>query len=151
MKALAMVIILQLTRTISGGEIWFLYILTSTLHSSAEQVCDGSACLDPKDQTIIVAVGSQLQIRWGSSGIYPCDPTDGCNGEKIQMQTGDSCEIAFNKDTGDMTRGEFLGPDCKLTRDEDWGATTSNPPNAQDVFLLIERAHPDDRYFKFAA
>jgi len=127
MKALAMVIILQLTRTIA-----------------AEEVCDGSACLDPKDQTIIVAVGSQLQIRWGSSGIYPCDPTDGCDGEKIQMQTGDSCEIAFNKDTGDMTRGEFLGPDCKLTRDEDWGATTSNPPNEQDVFLLIERAHPDD-------
>jgi len=125
MKALAMVIILQLTRTIS-----------------AEEVCDGSACLDPKDQTIIVAVGSQLQIRWGSSGIYPCSAE--CDGEKIQMQDGDGCDINFNTDTGDMTREKFVGDECKQTRDEDWRATTKNPPNEQDVFFLIERAHPDD-------
>ena len=144
-----MVIILQLTRTIAGGPIWIFHILTSTLYSPGEEVCDGSACLDPKDQTIIVAVGSQLQIRWGSEGIYPC--SDACDGEKIQMQDGAGCDINFNTDTGDMTREKFVGDECKQTRDEDWRATTKNPPNEQDVFLLIERAHPDDRYFKFSA
>ena len=94
-----------------------------------------------------MAVGGQLQLRWESEGLYPCanDPCD--NQEKIRLLDGSGggkqCEIGFNRDTEDMDSTNF---DCNPTRDENWRATTKNPPNVDDVYFLILSAHPDDRY-----
>ena len=103
-----------------------------------------SACLNPENQTIIVAVGGRLQLRWESEGLYPCAEDPCTTNEKIRLVDGNRCEISFNRDTDDMDSTDFSS--CENSRDESWRATTKNPPNVDDVYLLIESAHPDDRY-----
>jgi len=121
MKALAMIIILRLTRTISG-----------------------TPSVSPTNQTILVAVDSPLEIIFSSTQIYPCDAT--CDSEKIQMSLNNvwGCQLNFDRDTGTMTRDNFSKQPCKDSRSDSWRATTSNPPHADDIYLKIERAHAHD-------
>jgi len=129
MKALAMVIILQFSRTMS------------------ERVCKGETnpvCLNPSSQTIIVAEGSTVRISLGSEGLYPCAENN-CESDKIQMahQRG-PCTLDFNRDSDRMERGNFYGTGCDQLRSDSWAATTDDPDNPNDVYLKIESAHPDD-------
>ena len=120
------------------------------LYSPAEtdEKCEDQACLSPSELTIVVAVGNPLEIRFGSEGIYPCKNNDqDCDSEKIQMRDEFDCRLDFDRTTGQMTRKDFKGSgSCAELRTENWRATTDNPPGADDVFLRIESAHPDDRY-----
>ena len=121
---------------------------------SPDEVCKGESsgspvCLNPSQQTIIVAEGSPVRITLGSRGLYPCADNT-CESDKIQMahQNG-PCTLDFNRDTGRMEREDFYGTGCDQLRSDSWAATVDDPDNPDDVYLKIESAHPDDRYLSF--
>jgi len=132
MKWLAMTVVLQLARKISG-----------------EKVCSGQACLDPSTKTIIVREGQPIEIKFESEGIYPCDPDpDDCDFDKITVDLGthsSGCTLKFNRETPRMDRDDLTpSSNCQNTRDSSWAATANDFPSSSDVFLKIDSAHPDD-------
>ena len=109
--------------------------------------CEGQACLDPYNKTIIVREGQTIEIKLASKGIYPCDGGTCGSGNSAPIRATDvqGCYLKFSRETSRMTRDDLLPSDCKNTRDSSWAATANDFQSSDDVYLKIESAHPVDR------